>query len=112
MIERHCNASIKEIETFLGQYHDFVTRREMDWGGNLTADEAASYRYEADLIAKRPLENLRKLRFISDNSHVCTKIVDETIDNIAQYAIAPRFGKTFGLKYDNGRWYSPRRMTK
>jgi hypothetical protein len=76
----------------------------MDRGGRLTADEGAAYRYEAELIARRPLRYLREIRYTDVPSKICLEIADETIDEISQEVIGPRFGAYHGYERKNGVW--------
>jgi hypothetical protein len=103
--EQECNVAIQKLEGFVATYHSYVSRHEMDEGGNLTADEAAFYRGEAARFVRPDLAELREVRFKNIDPIYCHQLADYTIDQLTQRVIAPRFGPHYGLsRGPDGRW--------
>lgn len=90
--ELHCNNSIHRLSIYVAQYHGFVDRHEMDYGGRLTPDEGAAYREEADNYVGHALDVLREMRFEHINPVECRVFVDQVIWGLTHDVIVRRFG--------------------
>jgi hypothetical protein len=103
--EQACNDEIVKVEQFVSTYHSYVSRHEMDEGGNLTADEGAYYRGEADRFVRPGLAQLREMRFSNVYPEDCHYLAETMLFRLTHEIVAKRFGPHYGLKQRrDGTW--------
>jgi hypothetical protein len=87
-----CTKAHSSLSVFVIEYKNLVSSYERDRGGRLTFDQAADWRYEAELLARPYLEQINELRFRPGTARLCHELGRRGREAVVEYAVIPRFG--------------------